>query len=76
MSDSDVWNDEDEGPVLPRRPIEVDDEIDMTPMIDVVFQLLIFFLVASHLARQEVQLQLDLPDAGTGQRPTQDPVTP
>lgn len=38
---------------------------NMTPMIDVVFLLIIFFLVSSHLARQESQLPLDLPDATT-----------
>ena len=40
---------------------------NMTPMIDVVFLLIIFFLVSSHLARQEVHMQLDLPAAGNGQ---------
>jgi biopolymer transport protein ExbD len=45
---------------------------NMTPMIDVVFLLIIFFLVSSHLARQEVQLELDLPEAGTGQRAEDD----
>ncbi len=40
---------------------------NMTPMIDVVFLLIIFFLVSSHLARQEVDIELDLPDARTGQ---------
>ena len=35
----------------------------MTPMIDVVFLLIIFFLVSSHLARQETRLPLDLPTA-------------
>ncbi len=39
---------------------------NMTPMIDVVFLLIIFFLVSSHLARQEVQLELDLPSAASG----------
>ena len=39
---------------------------NMTPMIDVVFQLIIFFLLSSHLARQETQLELDLPDATSG----------
>lgn len=39
----------------------------MTPMIDVVFLLIIFFLVSSHLARQESQLELDLPNAMSGQ---------
>lgn len=42
---------------------------NMTPMIDVVFQLIIFFLVSSHLARQETQLELNLPDAASGERP-------
>ncbi len=41
---------------------------NMTPMIDVVFLLIIFFLVSSHLARQENQLQLPLPTAETGQQ--------
>ncbi len=40
---------------------------NMTPMIDVVFLLIIFFLVSSHLARQEVQMEMDLPEATTGQ---------
>ena len=34
--------------------------IDMTPMIDIVFQLLIFFLVTAQLAEQS-RAQLDLP---------------
>ncbi len=37
----------------------------MTPMIDVVFLLIIFFLVSSHLAKQETHLPLDLPAANT-----------
>ena len=36
---------------------------NMTPMIDVVFLLIIFFLVSSHLARQETRMQLELPVA-------------
>ena len=39
----------------------------MTPMIDVVFLLIIFFLVSSHLARQENRLPLELPTATTFQ---------
>lgn len=46
---------------------------DMTPMIDVVFNLIIFFLLSSHLARQEVQRPLDLPVATTGARPATQP---
>lgn len=41
--------------------------VNMTPMIDVVFLLIIFFLVSSHLARQESQLPLPLPDAVSGE---------
>ncbi len=36
---------------------------NMTPMIDVVFLLIIFFLVSSHLARQEYRFPIDLPSA-------------
>ena len=41
--------------------------LNMTPLIDVVFLLIIFFLVSSHLARQETQLELDLPKANSSQ---------
>ncbi len=41
-------------------------EMNMTPMIDVVFLLIIFFLVASHLVKQEVQANVELPQAATG----------
>jgi biopolymer transport protein ExbD len=47
-----------------RQPVA----LNMTPMIDVVFQLIIFFLVSSHLARQETQLALDLPTAASGRQ--------
>lgn len=40
--------------------------INMTPMIDVVFLLIIFFLVSSHMAKQENNVQLDLPKAQSG----------
>ncbi|QDU54539.1 ExbD/TolR family protein [Aeoliella mucimassa] len=45
-----------------RKPVSM----NMTPMIDVVFLLIIFFLVSSHLAQQETQMELDLPTASTG----------
>ena len=41
-------------------------EPNMTPMIDVVFLLIIFFLVSSHLAQRETRLELALPTAETG----------
>ena len=45
---------------------------NMTPMIDIVFLLIIFFLVSSHLARQETQMELDLPAAASGRRAADD----
>lgn len=41
-------------------------KISMTPMIDVVFLLIIFFLVSSHLAQQESHIPLELPLAESG----------
>jgi biopolymer transport protein ExbD len=40
---------------------------NMTPMIDIVFLLIIFFILSSHFARQETQLELALPAAASGQ---------
>ncbi len=40
---------------------------NMTPMIDIVFLLIIFFILSSHFARQETQLELSLPEAASGQ---------
>jgi biopolymer transport protein ExbD len=37
--------------------------VNMTPMIDVVFLLIIFFLVSSHLAKRESKMPLQLPTA-------------
>lgn len=50
-------------PARPRGSLR----FDMTPMIDVAFQLIIFFLLSSHFARQEQHLALDLPEARSGQ---------
>lgn len=41
--------------------------LDLTPMLDVVFLLLIFFLAATTFAREEVELDLRLPQAKSGQ---------
>lgn len=46
--------------------------LNMTPMIDIVFLLIIFFLVSSHLAQQETNLELALPSAESGIDPTDD----
>ena len=54
---------EDSGPVLPRRPVQDTADLDITPMIDVTFLLLIFFLVASNMAQSN---PVDLPPARYG----------
>jgi len=38
--------------------------LDMTPVVDIVFILLIFFLVSSVFKKDELALLLDLPEAG------------
>jgi biopolymer transport protein ExbD len=50
---------EDE-PIQPRRPRRDEEEIDITPMIDMVFLLLIYFLVAS---TPDQTTTIDLPEA-------------
>lgn len=42
--------------------------INLMPMVDVVFLLLIFFLAATTFAREEVELDLKLPEAKSGQQ--------
>ena len=56
-------HDEDNAPlVLPRKKLE-EAEMDITPMIDITFLLLIFFLVA---AKMDSQRAVGLPDARAG----------
>jgi biopolymer transport protein ExbD len=50
-----------EAPVRFTKKREADQEIDMTPMIDCVFQLLIFFLVTAAFAQQK-SLEMPTPD--------------
>ncbi len=49
------------------RPSRKSVAFNMTPMIDIVFQLIIFFLVSSHLAQTQNQYELDLPTAKGGE---------
>jgi biopolymer transport protein ExbD len=68
MAEESVWDEpleEEAGPVLARRPVEDTADMDITPMIDITFLLLIFFLVCSTAA---VQSAVELPPArqGTG----------
>jgi len=59
----DSLKDEDQGPVVARRPVQESAELDITPMIDITFLLLIFFLVAS---TTDVQSSVELPPARYG----------
>lgn len=50
-----------------RRPAEKPGEIDISPLIDVVFILLIFFMVSTTFVK-DTQLDLQRPSAASGQR--------
>lgn len=43
-----------------------DDGINLTPLIDVVFLLLVFFLAATTFSRDEVEMDLVLPESQSG----------
>lgn len=45
---------------------------NITPMIDITFLLVIFFLVASHWSRQEIDVELNLPTALSGRESLDD----
>ena len=46
---------------------DTDEVMNLTPMVDMVFLLLIFFLAATTFASEEVELDLRLPEAKSGQ---------
>lgn len=52
----------------PRRDTHGPIGFDMTPMIDIVFQLIIFFLLTGHMVKQETKMKLPLPVATTGEK--------
>jgi biopolymer transport protein ExbD len=52
-----------------RRQARNPEEINLTPLIDVVFLLLIFFMVSTTFT-SETHLKLDLPEAEGGQPPS------
>jgi len=53
---------------IPRRDTHGTVGFDMTPMIDIVFQLIIFFLLTNHLVQQETQIKIALPEATSGEQ--------
>ncbi len=54
---------QDDDVIQPRQPMPIDDEIDFTPMVDIVFLLLIFFMVATKISRSP---KVELPKAFHG----------
>ncbi|MCK6449167.1 MAG: biopolymer transporter ExbD [Planctomycetes bacterium] len=44
-------------------------EFSMAPLIDIVFQLLIFFMVATTYSQQEKELGIELPNAASAREP-------
>lgn len=67
MAESHFWkqlaSEEGEGAIVLRRPVRDSGELDITPMIDITFLLLIFFLVATVL---DTQKGVELPGARYG----------
>lgn len=49
-----------------RRTAEDEPTLNLTPMIDVVFQLLIFFMVATTFLDPEKEIEIELPEAVSG----------
>ncbi len=46
--------------IAPRETQPIDDEIDFTPMVDIVFLLLIFFMASTKITKSP---QVDLPES-------------
>lgn len=42
---------------------EAGNHVDFVPMVDVLFNLLIFFLIATSMAKQELEMQIALPQS-------------
>lgn len=57
--------------VMPcRRPKNLPEEdFPMTPMIDMVFLLLVFFMTVSTLAQADKRMKLDLPESSSSEMP-------
>jgi biopolymer transport protein ExbD len=65
-------HDDAEPPVEFKKRPPLDQEMDMTPMVDCVFQLLIFFMVtASFVMQKSMEVPKPDPTAEASQRPTE-----
>jgi len=53
--------------LIKRNELEAGPVVELTPVIDMVFLLLIFFLVATTFAQEEREMQIALPEAESGQ---------
>ena len=58
ISNTDDVDDDDVPAMTLRRRVRTDDDMDLTPMVDVTFQLLIFFMVTASFALQK---SIDVP---------------
>ncbi len=55
---------------LPARTRQLGVSVNITPLIDVIFLLIIFFLAASHFVRNDSRDEVSLPEASTGEEET------
>lgn len=53
-----------------KRQVTAEEGVNLTPLIDVVFLLLIFFMVSTTFTK-ETHLEIDLPEASTDIQPTE-----
>ena len=58
--------DEEDGPVIVHRPVKDSSDMDITPMIDITFLLLIFFMLTSSFVFQP-GIRVNLPRAVTSE---------
>ncbi len=56
------------------QPKKKDSNLNLAPMIDIVFLLLIFFLVSSTLQGEEVLYNITVPDSSIGQSSSQEKI--
>ncbi|NJK92527.1 MAG: biopolymer transporter ExbD [Blastochloris sp.] len=55
--------------MIPKRRAPENAKIQMTPMIDMTFLLLVFFMVTSKITKEQKKLEIKLPTAATAKQP-------